>query len=335
MTAPLNFGSFIGNPHVVKILRRSVEEDRVPHALVFAGPEGVGKKTLALLLARRLNCLAPEAGDSCGGCRSCRKIIAGMHPDVVIVQPDGAFIKIDQVRAVIAEVAYQPFEGKYRVVILDAADQMRPEAANSLLKTLEEPPSRTILVLVTTQPYLLLPTIRSRAQIFHFTGIPHDRIAIHLVKVGGMPAGEASLAAALSKGSLAAALGFDIGEYRNARAQAIRLVSLLLGKGSFTEMSRLAASLPKDRAQFLAWLDVVDSLLQDIYYSQVARWRMCQPDIVGEIEGLARLVPHSAVISTIKAVTNLRRSTLYNVNRQIALESLFLAQAAGRTGTPE
>jgi DNA polymerase-3 subunit delta' len=258
-----------------------------------------------------------------------------MHPDVVVVQPDGAFIKIDQVRAVIAEVAYQPFEGRYRVVILDRADQMRPEAANSLLKTLEEPPSRTILVLVTTQPYLLLPTIRSRAQIFPFTAIPNDQIAEHLVKVGGTPAGEARLAAAFSNGSLAAALGFDIGEYRNGRAQAIRLVALLLGKGSFTDMSRLAAGLPKDREQFLAWLDVVESLLQDVYYSRVARWRMLQPDIVGEIEGLARLAPRSAVISTIKGIRDLRRSTFYNVNRQIALESFFLIQTSGHTGAPE
>ena len=326
MSAPRSFSEFVGNARAVRILRASIERGRLPHALIFAGPEGVGKKTLALILARLLNCLSPANGEPCGRCRSCRKIDAGVHPDVIVVQPDGAFIKIEQVRAIRAEAAYQPFEGRFRVVVLDGADRMRPEGANCLLKTLEEPPSRTVLILVTAQPYLLLPTISSRSQLLQFGPIPEDRIAEHLVRAAGLRPEEARLAAALADGSLGAALAFDIGAYREARAQALRFVSLLLGRGSFAEVSRLAAGLPKEREQFLSWLSLVESLLQDAYYAKVAPWRLSQPDAIEEARALAGRAPHSAVASAIRAIQSLRRSTFYNVNRQIALESLFLAR---------
>ena len=335
MADPVNFASFVGNNRVVRILRRSIEQGRVPHALIFAGPPGVGKRTLAGLLARRLNCLSPEGGDSCGKCNSCRKIAANSHPDVRFVEPDGTLIKIDQVRAIISEVAYQPFEGAYRVVVFDGADQMRPEGANSLLKTLEEPPSRTILVLVTTQPYLLLTTIRSRAQLLQFAAIPEAQVARYLEEVAGMQPGDAQLAASLSHGSLAAALTFDIADYRELRAGAMGFVSLLLGRGPFVEASRLAAAVAKDRDRFLAWLEMVESVLREVYYAQVAPDRISIKESDGEIGLLARRVPHTSVVSAIGAFRKMRRAVNYNVNRQVALEGLFLAQAAGHDWLPD
>jgi DNA polymerase-3 subunit delta' len=335
MADPVNFSSFVGNARVVRILRRAIEQGRVPHALIFAGPPGVGKRTLAGLLAKRLNCLSPEGGDSCGKCKSCKKIAANSHPDVRFVEPDGTLIKIDQVRAIIVEVAYQPFEGSYRLVVFDGADRMRPEGANSLLKTLEEPPSRTILVLVTTQPYLLLATIRSRAQLLQFAAIPEDRLARHLEEVVGMQPGDAQLAAALSHGSLGAALTFDIAVHRELRAGAMSFVSLLLGKGSFAEASRLASGVAKDRERFLAWLEMADSVLQEVYYGQVAPERIGCRDGSGEVMSLARRAPHSAVVSAIGAFRKIRRAVSYNVNRQVALEGLFLAQAADQDWLPD
>lgn len=326
MDQPLSFRAFVGNPGIIRILTRAVEQNRVPHALVFAGPEGVGKRTLAILLARRVNCLSPAGNDACGDCISCRKITADVHPDVRVVIPEGAYIRIDQVRAVIAEVAFQPFEGQYRVVVMDPADQMRPEGANSLLKTLEEPPSRTILILVTTQPYLLLPTIRSRAQILRFTAISGELIVDQLVRRAQMPLEEARLAANFSNGSLGKALAFNAAEYRSIRAQGVHFISLLLGKGSFVEVSRLAAGITKDRDQFIRWLDVVDSILQDVYFARVAPARLPQSDIAEEIRHLSGLAPRSGVVGVIRGMRSLRRSLQFNVNRQIALESLFLAR---------
>ncbi len=328
MNSPLTFHSFIGNKRVVEILRRAVDQGRLPHALIFAGPSGIGKRTLALLLAQHLNCLQPINSEACNTCTSCRKIIGAMHPDVRVIERDGAYIKIDQVRDLINEIAYQPFEGRYRVAILDGAEQMRGEAANCLLKTLEEPASRSILILVTPKPYLLLRTIRSRARMLQFGLIEEADIEAFLAGREGRSPEDARLAAVLSNGSLGAALAFDAERNRDMRQQALRFVTLLLGNGRFTQASALAASVAKEKELFQPWVEITAMLLQDIYYSQVAPARMSQLDIAGELTSLAQSASHAAVVSALEAVKNLKAALQQNVNRQLALETLFLTESA-------
>jgi len=325
MRIPLSFQSFIGNPRVREILRRAVAQDRLPHALIFAGPDGVGKRTLGLLLAQRLNCLRAAKGEACDDCISCRKIILGTHPDVRLVQPDGAYIKIDQVRDVIKDIAYQPFEARYRAVIFDGADQMRAEAANCLLKTLEEPPRRTILILVTPKPYALLSTIRSRARLLQFGPIPEEKISEYLVGNAGRSPEDARLAAAFCNGSLGTALAFDAARNREVREKALRFVSLLLRREEFTQASALAAAVAKDKEFFQVWIEMAATLLQDVYYAQTAPRRMSQQDIIPAIASLAETAPHPSVLAAIDAVKSLRAALPLNVNRQLALEALFLA----------
>ncbi len=328
MTSPLTFHSFIGNRRVVEILRRAVHRGRLPHALIFAGPSGVGKRTLALLLAQYLNCLQPTNDEACNNCTACRKIMASTHPDVRIIERDGAYIKIDQLRNLINEVAFQPFEGRYRVAILEGAEQMRVEAANCLLKTLEEPASRSILILVTPKPYLLLNTIHSRARMLQFGLIEEAEIEAYLAGRVSRSPQDAHLAAVLSNGSLGAALAFDAERTRDLRRQALRFVTMLLGDGRFTEVSALAASVAKEKESFQSWIDIAAMLLQDVYYAQVAPARMSQVDIAGELTGLAQSVSHSAVVSAVEAITSLKAALFQNVNRQLALETLFLAENA-------
>jgi DNA polymerase-3 subunit delta' len=326
MTAPLTFSSFVGNRRVVEILRRALDFGRLPHALIFAGPDGVGKRSLALLLARRLNCVQPVNGEACDRCSSCRKIIHATHPDLQMIEPDGAFIKIDQLRSLINEIAYQPFEGRLRVAILNNADQMRVEAGNCLLKTLEEPPSRSILILVTAKPYALLGTIRSRARLIQFGLIEEREIEDYLIRHAGRNAEDARLAAALSNGSLGAALASDAAQTREMRTLALRFIALLLHRESFTHASALASGLPKDRESFQAWLEMVAILLQDVYYAQVAPARREHQD--DEIQNLARSAAKASVIGAVKAVKNLKAALPFNVNRQLALEALFVAETA-------
>jgi DNA polymerase-3 subunit delta' len=325
MAAPENMRSFLGNPRVVQILQRALAQDRLPHALIFAGPAGIGKRALAVLLAQRLNCFSPQGEDACGICPSCRKVLAFSHPDVRIVTPDGAFIRIDQVRALIGEIAFQPFEGKYRIAILDPADQMRPETAHSLLKTLEEPVSRTFLILVTTNPYALLVTIRSRCRMLQLGRIPQHQIEEYLVTKEGRSKEEARLAAAFSDGSLAAALSFDAKELSRQREQALRFVKLLLGRRGFTEISQSAAVVTKDKDGFQLWIDSVSALFKDLYFAQVAPDRITQKDLAEEIRSLAVSASHAQVLSGIEGMNKLRRALQQNVNRQVALESLYLA----------
>jgi DNA polymerase-3 subunit delta' len=350
MRLPNRFDSFIGNVRAVEILKRAIEQDRLPHAMIFAGPEGVGKCTLALLVARYLNCLSPADNDACGQCSPCQRIAAVLesrylacekgekfcgscpgckvqtrrHPDVRLVEPEKTTISIDQVRDVISEVAFQPLEARYRVVILDPAEQMRLEAHNSLLKTLEEPASRTIIILVTTNPYMLLETIRSRSRILHFGEISQAQIEQHLVQKFGRSLEEARFAAALSKGSLAAALDFNTKEYGEVRNQALQFVTLLLRKGQFLEASAIAAKVSKDKNFFQLWIESVAALLQDIYYSGVAVDRVGQRDMLDKMEELNQTVDHSLLVRAIEGVQRLKSNLQYNVNRQIALEALFV-----------
>lgn len=324
MTAPLTFSTFVGNGRAVEILRRALRQGRLPHAMIFAGPAGVGKRTMALLLARQLNCLDPMNGEACNRCRSCNKILNASHPDVRIVEPDGAYIKIDQIRELINEIAYQPFEGNFRVAILDAADQMGVAAANCLLKTLEEPPSRSVLILVTAKPYVLLGTIRSRARMVPFGLIEERAIENYLAGQAGWNAGDASMAASLSNGSLGVALALNADQTREIRIQALRFISLLLRRESFAQASALAAGLAKDKESFQPWTEITALLLQDVYYAQTVPMRMSSRD--AEITGLARSASHVAVVSAIRALQNLRVALQFNVNRQLALEALFLAE---------
>ncbi len=353
---PASLRSFVGNRQAVEILQRALRQDRLPHALIFAGPAGVGKCTLAILLAQRINCLAPKPDGACGRCPMCRKILAVLqsryirclspkgevpcggcrhcrimadqHPDIKLVEPEKTTIGIDQVRDVIREISYQPFEARFRVVILDPADQMRAEAHNSLLKTLEEPPSRTVIVLVTTNPYLLLQTIRSRSRMVQFGEIPQAKIEEYLVTERGISAAEARLAATFSHGSLAAALSLDTGQYREARSRALSFVDLLLKRGLFTQASALVSGLGKDKSLFDAWLEAVETILQDVYFTQTAPERVIQTDLHVELGDLARSSSRREVVAAIGGLRKLRSALPRNINRQMALEALFLAQTS-------
>jgi DNA polymerase-3 subunit delta' len=359
MNSALSLDSFMGNRRAVEILRRAVERDRLPHALMFAGPGGVGKATLAILLAQLVNCPASPRGNACGACPTCRRIlavlqarnlecltpkgnvrcgacrncktVAGQHPDVRFIQPDEkTTISIKQVRAMINEISYQPFEAKYRVVILDPADQMRPEAMNSLLKTLEEPPSQTIIILVTTNPFLLPVTIRSRARTLQFSGIPQEQVERYLREAAGRAPEEARIAAIFGNGSLGSALSFDTEHFRDARTQALRFVSLLLKRRGFAEVSRLALAAARDKEEFQLWIEAVGVVLQDIYYARVAPERIGQRDILEEITRLAEDTPRGAVVSAIAALKRLKSGLPYNLNRQLAVESFFLGELKDR-----
>jgi DNA polymerase III subunit delta' len=356
MKSSISLDTFVGNTQAVEILKRSIQQDRMPHAMIFAGPAGVGKCTLALLVAQYLNCLSPLNNNACGVCSPCQRIMAIIesrhqecrkgekfcgtcpicraktksHPDIRLVEPEKTTISIDQIRDVIGEIAFQPLEARYRVVIFDPAEQMRLEAHNSLLKTLEEPPSRTIMILVTTNPYLLLETIRSRSRILHFGEIPQEQIMHHLMKKEGKPEEDARMAAALSGGSLAAALDFNTTEFRTIREQAFQFVSLLVTRGAFLDVSNLAAKISKDKDAFQIWIESATALLQDLYYSGIAAERVGQRDVLDILSALRQKTNHSLLVNAIEGMRKLKNDLQYNVNRQIALEALFISIARRR-----
>ncbi|HEY6033174.1 MAG TPA: hypothetical protein VIV58_02915 [Kofleriaceae bacterium] len=161
-----------GQERVVAVLQRAIARDRVPHAYLFSGPAGAPLMDTAIALACALNCEVAR-GEGCGECEACSKILAGIHPDVVTLVREGAaqIVPIESVRnQVIARIGLPPHEARVRVFVVEEATALAPPAANALLKTLEEPPARTLFVLNTTAPEQLLPTIRSRCQRVRFGG---------------------------------------------------------------------------------------------------------------------------------------------------------------------
>src|SRR6266545_424101 len=205
------FSTIAGHRPVLELLARAVARDTLPQSLVFAGPDGVGKRLTAIALAQALNCERPAVRsnwqDACGICASCTRIARGVHADILLVQPgDSGAIKVDQVREAIDRTAYRPFEGRRRLVIVDGADALMAEAQNALLKTLEEPPPASVFVLATTRPDVLLPTVRSRCQRLRFGPLSPGDVADVLVRDHGLSPADAHAAAATADGSVGRAL---------------------------------------------------------------------------------------------------------------------------------
>ncbi|MDQ7787923.1 MAG: DNA polymerase III subunit [Thermodesulfovibrionales bacterium] len=180
----------IGQDRAVTILLKTIERERIPSSYLFTGDSGIGKKFTALNLAKTLNCLTPSsphltkggneqgypkkregytgALDACDECPSCKKITAGIHPDFLLISPEGGQIRIEEIRAIDDVLALKAFEGRKKVVIVDDAEAMNPFAANAFLKTLEEPPQDSLIILISSSPDLLPDTIRSRCSTIRF-----------------------------------------------------------------------------------------------------------------------------------------------------------------------
>src|SRR5688500_8160824 len=211
-SAVMPFRDVIGHHRLVSLLSRAVARETLPPSLILAGPAGVGKRRVAVAVAEALNCLDPRTGDlerdGCGVCASCRRIGRGVHPDVVTIEPgDSGSIKIEPIREVIDRAGFRPFEGRRRVVIIDEAEAMVPQAQNALLKTLEEPPSASVFLLVSSMPDVLLPTVRSRCPLLRFA------------------AADARAAADAADGSVGGALAASSADVVEARQTAARLLA--------------------------------------------------------------------------------------------------------------
>ena len=179
---PQTFAEVIGQEHVTRTLANAIVSGRVAHAYIFSGARGVGKTTTARILAKALNCVKGPAAEPCNECDSCREISAGSSLDVIEI--DAASNRgIDQIRELREMVRYAPASSRYKVVILDEAHMLTPEASNALLKTLEEPPDRVVFILATTEPDELADTIRSRSQHFHFRALSFAEITAALAQI--------------------------------------------------------------------------------------------------------------------------------------------------------
>ncbi|MFO7715941.1 DNA polymerase III subunit delta' [Desulfosarcina sp.] len=211
MTTAAGFRAIVGQHQPIRLLKSFIRNGTLPHALLFSGDDGVGKKMTATAFAMACNCLALkstirqrphlDAVDACGNCAPCRKIAGNQHPDIIRVAPHASVIRIAQIRALLQTLTLKPNEADRRVVILSEAQAMNPEAGNALLKVLEEPPDRTLLVLTARQRSDLLPTVVSRCRHIRFSPLCAADLKQLLETTGGVEAQTASTVAALCGGS--------------------------------------------------------------------------------------------------------------------------------------
>lgn len=271
------FRSVIGHRTILSLLARAIARGTLPPSLLFAGPAGVGKRRVALAVAEALNCpQAAAAGtlavDACGQCSVCRRIARGLHPDVLLLEPaDSGHIVIEPVREVIERAGYRPFEGRRRVVVIDEADALVPQAQNALLKTLEEPPSASVFVLVSSMPDALLATVRSRCPRLRFGALAPREIAEALVRDHGCAEAEARAAAADADGSLGRALSMRSAGAAEARDNARRALERAVQTVDPGERLAIARELTgrkgtpaEERDRLAACLRALASLVRDV-----------------------------------------------------------------------
>lgn len=207
----MGFSELIGHQRPIKLLQAMLDGGRLPHALLISGPPGVGKRTLAMKLAQAVNCLGDVTADACGTCSGCEKIERGLHPDVVELMPEGKArkIKVEAVRDLRSRIAFKPYEGRCKVFIIREADRMGEEASNALLKTLEEPPPESLLVLTTPEESDLLPTIVSRCLRLPLAPLPRHTVEAFVAERLGISGPMANLMASMSGGCLGQVLEMD------------------------------------------------------------------------------------------------------------------------------
>jgi DNA polymerase-3 subunit delta' len=279
------FASILGHQRLRGLLAGAVARRRLPPALLFSGPSGIGKKTLALAVGRALLCDRDD-GDACDACPACRRAARGLHPDAVFVEPDGASIKIEQVRDAVREIAGRPFEGRARAFTFDEAHLLTEQAQNALLKSLEEPPATSHVFLVTASPQALLPTIRSRCQMLRFSPLPQSLLETHLRESSGLSADEARLRAALSGGSFGAALAFESDGWRALREDLMEMLERLGRTGALGRMDA-AERLAEMEDPVLA-LTALRSLLRDVAALRAGSAALLNADVAGRLEAFAR-----------------------------------------------
>jgi DNA polymerase-3 subunit delta' len=301
-----------GHTRVRELLTRAIDRRALPQALLFDGADGVGKRVTAIAAAQALNCLTPAGGDACGECAACRRIARGAHPDVVLLEPDeSGSIKVDVVRErVIQQTAYRPFEGRWRVFVIDDADALVVNAQDALLKTLEEPSPGSVLILVTARPDALLPTVRSRCYRLRFGRLSERDVADVLRERHGFSERDARAASAIADGSVSRALSSQEGDLAEAREAAARLLRAV-ARGRMPQRLDAAKGFvagpragPADRGAMADRLRALSSMLRDlgILATRAQDGWLANADLKPQLEPLRPAFDSSRVLRAFSAV---------------------------------
>jgi DNA polymerase III subunit delta' len=359
------FSDFHGNAETVPRLREMLGRDRFPHAIVISGARGAGKYTLALMLAQALNCLKAPITDGlpdfCGQCANCTRIVQSgdletrcteavetrdnlrdadkretrlfvqTHPDVLIIPPDPPqmMIKVDQVRRVIETIYYRPGEGRERVYIFTDSAFMK-EAANSLLKVLEEPPEFATIFLMTENAGELLPTIRSRSMVFTLSALSAEEIDGYLAKHRPeWKEQQRALVARLCDGAVGRARSFDLASYVAARSNALTILKSALQGGEHSELFKVTESYrpgAEGREKTEQLIRILYGLLRDLMFlGSGAPELVRNTDIQGELKRLVDSADFEWIASASDRLAEVERGMRRNLLRSLSLDAFAAA----------
>ncbi len=322
----------VGHDASIASLQRAVAAGRLHHALLFHGPEGVGKRTTALAVAAALLCREPKrpAADACGECASCSKIEKGIHPDVLYVTLEKTVIPIDSVRALRQEAGYRPFEGDRRIFVIDPADRLSLEAQNALLKTLEEPSGQAHIMLIASRPAHLLPTTRSRCQALAFGTLPAPELARRLEQGAGLEPARALRAARLAEGRYGAALSMDLDHADAVRDLLIGVLESVATGGPAAALDQ-AESLGEDADEILEHLQALSSLVRDMMVLRAGGTDdlLVSGDRAADLARLAERYPADPLtfVRMMDRIALARTDLDRSVNRKLLAETLLLDMA--------
>ena len=317
------FSDVIGQDRSIAVLRSSIAMGRVAHAYLFSGIEGCGKKKTALAFVQAVFCGKDEA---CGVCPSCRKVASGQHPDLHIVEPDGAFIKIDQVRELQKELSYRAFEAPKKACIIDGADKLNQSSGNALLKTLEEPPGDALMILIAPERSAVLQTILSRCQSLQFHPLPAELIEERLVRDHFSP-DAARVAATLCGGSLKRGVEIATDGVLESRVSFLERV-LGLKLNDVATLFAAAEEFAADKEGLPGLLELLLTFLRDVLIYRSTPGALANADLEPLIAREAERTPERRLMELIEQLLSMQRMLARNVNARLALEVFFMRLAA-------
>ncbi len=365
----MGFQDFLGNTATVTHLRESIRSGRFPHSMILAGPRGAGKYTLSLMLAQAVNCLKPtESGglpDFCGVCSNCMRIAASAnletlveeavsardelretdkretriliqtHPDLLVVPPDPPqlMIKLGQVRQAIHVAFYRPPVEARRAFTIFTSSAFMKEAANSLLKLLEEPPDHTSLILLTENPQELLPTIRSRAIIHRLGALPAaDLESLLARRRPELNPKDRSLAARLAMGAVGRALSIDLGAYLASREDALIILRTAIREPDYSALFRATESYragADGQEKTVSLLRALSSLVEDLLLIVAGAPALIRNiDIAAELTRLAEGLTVEWIDSAARAIVQVEQGMRRNLLRSLSLDAMAVGLAA-------
>jgi DNA polymerase-3 subunit delta' len=346
------FKSILGQQKPIRLLKMLLRNEAIPHALLFIGIDGVGKGTTAKMFAMACNCMATKYKhlsiredassvqctapdvmaeiDACGCCKSCRKIETGSHPDIIVVEPTGPYIRINQIRNLCNILAMKPYEARLRVVIIKDAQAMNPSAGNALLKVLEEPPSRTVLILTAMQTSDLLPTIVSRCQHIRFSPIPDYHLKTLLIEKQGADSDLAEIITIMANGSLSKALSMMRSMKKtNWIKRRAWLLNEIESLSLMSVPSRLAfaETLSKNKETLADSLEVMKSWFRDLVIHRIHPGKVMNKDVIEKIHKNSKKMTLESLLSKIEDIHLAQRNIQLNANLRMTLEVLMMRLA--------